>query len=242
MSLIASRSTVLMAAPLPSVVTLSMPAAPVLASTSVLAVAATAVPGDVGQGRAEAARAGTAAAAEPTPNANPVEATAPKPGEPTVSAPAEAGAPGATATTAVAATAPAPADASAAFTKPATTTHLGTPAAFPTRADTGSGIGGAVSALVVVIALILALAWLAKRMPVLGGGTGSHPALRIVASLALGPRERVVVVAVGDTQLLLGVGVGGTRTLHTLDAPLPVAAATTPAFAQLLAQHFGKKA
>jgi flagellar protein FliO/FliZ len=33
------------------------------------------------------------------------------------------------------------------------------------------------------------------------------------------------------------------RTLHTLEQPLPVAApAATPAFAQLLAQHFGKKA
>jgi len=50
------------------------------------------------------------------------------------------------------------------------------------------------------------------------------------------------VIAVGDTQLLLGVGAGGTRTLHTLSEPLPVAASTTPAFAQLLAQHFGKKA
>ncbi len=109
-------------------------------------------------------------------------------------------------------------------------------------AASAGGIGGAVTALTVVIALILALAWLARRMPVLGGGAGSNPALRIVGSLALGPRERVVVVAVGDTQLLLGVGAGGTRTLHTLSEPLPVAASTTPAFAQLLAQHFGKKA
>ena len=104
------------------------------------------------------------------------------------------------------------------------------------------GIGGAVGALIVVIALILALAWLAKRMPVLGGGAAGNPSLRIVGSLALGPRERLVVVAVGDTQLLLGVGAGGTRTLHTLDQPLPVGAPAAPAFAQLLAQHFGKKA
>lgn len=111
------------------------------------------------------------------------------------------------------------------------------PAASP--ANAGS-IGGAVFALVVVIGLILALAWLAKRMPGFGGA--SNPALRIVGSLALGPRERLVVVAVGDTQLLLGVGAGGTRTLHTLDEPLPVATTSPPAFAQLLAQHFGKKA
>lgn len=132
-----------------------------------------------------------------------------------------------------------------AFAKPATaitTAQVGTPAAFAQPPSTTDGIGGAMSALIVVIALILALAWLAKRMPVLGGGAGSNPALRIVGSLALGPRERVIVIAVGDTQLLLGVGAGGTHTLHTLSEPLPVAASTTPAFAQLLAQHFGKKA
>ena len=50
-----------------------------------------------------------------------------------------------------------------------------------------------------------------------------------------------MVVEVGQTQLLLGVGNGGTRTLHTLEAPLPEAAASTSPFAQVLAQHFGKK-
>lgn len=129
-----------------------------------------------------------------------------------------------------------------AFTKPATTTQLGTPTAFPAGPSPATGVGGAVTALVVVITLILALAWLAKRMPVLGGGAGNSPALRIVGSLALSPRERVVVVAVGDTQLLMGVGTGGTRVLHTLAEPLATSAPVTPVFAQLLAQHFGKKA
>jgi flagellar protein FliO/FliZ len=98
-----------------------------------------------------------------------------------------------------------------------------------------------VFALVFVLGLIFALAWLAKRMPGVAGG--SNRALRVVASLSLGPREKVVVVDVGGRQLLLGVGAGGTRTLHTLDAPLPEAERpATPPFAQLLAQHFGKKA
>ena len=102
-------------------------------------------------------------------------------------------------------------------------------------------LGGAVFALVLVVGLILGLAWLVRRMPGLGGGA-ANPALRIVGSLALGPRDRLVVVEVGQTQLLLGVGAGGTRTLHTLEQPLPGAEAkASPAFAQLLAQHFGKK-
>lgn len=116
--------------------------------------------------------------------------------------------------------------------------------AVPVAAPAASGsLGGAVFALVLVVGLILALSWLARRIPALGGGGGgAHPALRVVGSLALGPRDRLVVVAVGETQLLLGVGAGGTRTLHTLDQPLPAPGARpTPAFAQLLAQHFGKK-
>ncbi|MDH7451473.1 flagellar biosynthetic protein FliO [Luteimonas composti] len=118
-----------------------------------------------------------------------------------------------------------------------------TPAQAPQSPATAGSLGGAVFALVLVVGLILLLSWLARRMPGLGaGGGGAGSALRIVGSLALGPRDRLVVVEVGETQLLLGVGSGGTRTLHTLEQPLPEAAAkSTPAFAQLLAQHFGKK-
>jgi flagellar protein FliO/FliZ len=105
-------------------------------------------------------------------------------------------------------------------------------------------IGGTVFALLFVLGLVLALAWLAKRMPGIAGN--SNPALRVVASLPLGPRERVVVVEVGGQQLLLGVGAGGTRALHTLETPLPAVERgqrlAAPPFAQLLAQHFGKKA
>lgn len=123
-----------------------------------------------------------------------------------------------------------------------TTAQAGTPAAAPQSPASVGTLGGAVFALVLVVALILVLSWLAKRMPGMGGGAGAHPSLRIVGALALGPRDRLVVVEVGETQLLLGVGAGGTRTLHTLDQPLPAAAAkSTPAFAQLLARHLGKK-
>jgi flagellar protein FliO/FliZ len=123
----------------------------------------------------------------------------------------------------------------------ATATHVGTPQTFGKAPSPAGAVGGTVFALVFVLGLIFALAWLAKRMP--GVAAGSNRALRVVASLSLGPREKVVVVDVGGKQLLLGVGAGGTRTLHTLEAPLPeVERPSTPPFAQLLAQHFGKKA
>lgn len=134
---------------------------------------------------------------------------------------------------------------SAPFASPATATtgaHVAAPTAVPQSPATAGSLGGAVFALVLVVGLILLLSWLARRMPGLGAsGAGANPALRIVGSLALGPRDRLVVVDVGGTQLLLGVGAGGTRTLHALDEPLPTPAAKpTPAFAQLLAQHFGR--
>lgn len=100
------------------------------------------------------------------------------------------------------------------------------------------GLGSAVVALVGVLALIVGLAWLLKRLP--GSGLRSNEQLRVVASLAMGQRERLMVVEVGGQQLLLGVTAHGIANLHTLDTPL--AAPQTPAlnranlppFAQLL--------
>jgi len=132
------------------------------------------------------------------------------------------------------------------------TATIGQPAKPQTFAkqSEGPGVGGAVFALILVVSLILALGWLAKRMPGFGRATGGGNALRVVGSLTLGPRDRVVVVDVGGTQLLLGVGQNGMTTLHTLSEPLPVAQPSqgtpnlqnlaTP-FAQLLAKHLGKK-
>ncbi|MCC4604919.1 flagellar biosynthetic protein FliO [Xanthomonas campestris] len=104
---------------------------------------------------------------------------------------------------------------------------------------------GAVFALLLVLALIVGLGWLLKRMP--GSGFRSSEGLRLVTSLAVGAKERVVVVEVNGQQLLLGVTPGGITTLHTLPEPLPPAPAPTlpnlkqlPNFAQLLAQKLRK--
>ncbi|MGN6513093.1 MAG: flagellar biosynthetic protein FliO [Lysobacteraceae bacterium] len=161
--------------------------------------------------------------------------------------PADAGpapAASATATPADAATTTSPMPSAAPFV-PAPAHHASvqaaTPPAFGQAPSAAGAVGGTVFALLFVVGLILALAWLARRMPGVAGG--SSRALRVVASLSLGPREKVVVVDVGGQQLLLATGAGGTRALHALAVPLPDAErAAAPAFAQLLAQHFGKKA
>ncbi|WP_315387866.1 flagellar biosynthetic protein FliO [uncultured Stenotrophomonas sp.] len=104
---------------------------------------------------------------------------------------------------------------------------------------------GAVLALLAVLALIVGLGWLLKRMP----GSGFKPAegLRVVASLNVGAKERVVVVDVNGEQLLLGVTAGGINTLHRLPEPLPTPEPARlpdfknlPNFAQLLQQRLRK--
>lgn len=77
--------------------------------------------------------------------------------------------------------------------------------------------------LLVVIAAIVALAWFMRRL----GGVGHNAAgqLKVLGGLAVGQRERVVLIQVGQQQLLLGVAPGRVQTLHVLDEPLaPLAA------------------
>jgi len=72
----------------------------------------------------------------------------------------------------------------------------------------------AVAGLVLVLALIVGLAWAVRRfmhLPAAGKGL-----IRVLGGVALGSRERAVVVAVGSTRLLLGVAPGQVRMLHIL--------------------------
>jgi flagellar protein FliO/FliZ len=89
------------------------------------------------------------------------------------------------------------------------------------------GLGGIVQALfglAVVIGMVFGCAWLARRFGL--QQAPGHGALKIVGSAALAQRERVVVVQVADTWLVLGVAPGNIRTLHTLPAQdLPETAA-----------------
>ncbi|WP_245725448.1 flagellar biosynthetic protein FliO [Pandoraea oxalativorans] len=80
----------------------------------------------------------------------------------------------------------------------------------------GAGIVQTGFGLVLVLALLFGLAWLAKRFGLqrpLGGGN-----VRIVGSAAVGQRERVVVVEVAGDWVVLGVAPGQVRSLHVIDA------------------------
>ncbi len=108
-------------------------------------------------------------------------------------------------------------------------------AAAPLPSAGSAVVAGSVVQVVVglaaVLALVIAAAWLLKRFSSLGGT--SSGLIRIVGGAAVGQRERIVLVEVGGTWLLVGVAPGQVRTLHTMprseSAVTPEAAAPAPA-------------
>ena len=68
--------------------------------------------------------------------------------------------------------------------------------------------------LAVVLAVIAAAAWLLKR--VAPRNYRDAGVLRVIAGTAVGQRERVVVIEVGATWLVLGVTPGSVNALHQL--------------------------
>lgn len=75
------------------------------------------------------------------------------------------------------------------------------------------------SGLAIVLVCVVGLAWMMRRFGRLQ--SSANGALRMIDGLALSTRERIVLVQVGDTQLLLGVAPGRVDTLHVLGEPLP---------------------
>lgn len=67
-----------------------------------------------------------------------------------------------------------------------------------------------------VIALILGLAWAARRAGLVRNGPQGM--MKVIGSSMLGARQRLVLVEVGDTWLVLGVSAGEIRTLHSMPA------------------------
>lgn len=67
-----------------------------------------------------------------------------------------------------------------------------------------SELAGVFFSLLLIIGLIFAMAWLVRRFN--GGGRFYRAnAMKVVTSMPLGSKEKLIVVDVGDKQLLLGV-------------------------------------
>lgn len=72
--------------------------------------------------------------------------------------------------------------------------------------------------LVLVVLIIFVLGWYLKRMQQMSFSGARH--MNIVSALALGPKERLVLVQVGDEQMLLGVAAGNVNLIKTLEHPI----------------------
>lgn len=87
----------------------------------------------------------------------------------------------------------------------------------PPPAVTSGSIVQIIFSLLLVLAAIVLVGWLLRRMNLAQQGTGNH--LKMIGGISIGQRERIVLVEIDDTWLLVGVGPGQIRTLHTRPKP-----------------------
>lgn len=138
-------------------------------------------------------------------------------------------------------------ESAAAVMPPAAAPTFAVPTAAPAEAITGVGaMVEIVLALAFVLALIVAIAWLTRRMR---GATHAGGLIRILADVSLGQKERAVLLQVGGKRLLVGVTAGGVSLLDSADMPLDAEASAgadtagnpqTPTFASLLRRSLGR--
>ncbi|MGH8443769.1 MAG: flagellar biosynthetic protein FliO [Solimonas sp.] len=122
---------------------------------------------------------------------------------------------------------------------PAVTAHV---AAAP-QAIGAAGVGGVLLSLAAVVALILALGWLARRLQQMRGARGGS--LQVLGGVSVGSKERVVMLQVGYDHFLVGVAPGCVSLLHRFMAA-PVAGqgeaeAEAPAAASAVVVPFADK-
>ncbi len=90
-------------------------------------------------------------------------------------------------------------------------------------ASPGVGGGDILSlgaSMIVIVAIIVVLGWFYSRSRFVSGG--ANDVIDVVATRALGGKERLMVVEVAEQQLLVGMTANGMQTLHVLEKPVHV--------------------
>ncbi len=109
----------------------------------------------------------------------------------------------------------------------ATLPTVPTPVVEPASSLGASGLLQAGLGLALVLALIFLCAWAVRRLGL--HQFGGERLLKVVSSVMVGQRERVVVVEIGNSWLVLGVAAGQVQALHSMPAQERAAARAVPA-------------
>ena len=98
--------------------------------------------------------------------------------------------------------------------------------AAATAASAASGFVTVAFSLLLILGVIVALAWVATRLRLTPRAASSG--LKVLADVAVGAKERVVLLKVGNAQALVGVGVDGVRSLALLERAVELPPESTP--------------
>ena len=113
------------------------------------------------------------------------------------------------------------------------------PAVSPSSLFTGDYLLQVIGSFVVVILLLVGVLVLLRRF----NGVSSQMSgnMRVISSVGVGQRERVVLLQVGEEQILVGVGPGNVRKICAFDEPVvEPSASTTPSFSDVWKVAMGK--
>ena len=89
------------------------------------------------------------------------------------------------------------------------------PVAAAPDIQVGGELARVLISLLGIIALIFAAGWMSRRLQARTSPGGRR--LRCVESMAIGARDRLLIIEADGKRLLVGVGQGGMRTLHVYD-------------------------
>ncbi|CAV17827.1 MULTISPECIES: flagellar biosynthetic protein FliO [Vibrio] len=109
-------------------------------------------------------------------------------------------------------------------------------AATPPSLDLATTFGS----LIFVIAFILFIAWLLKRMQV--PAMSNQQGLAIIRQIPVGTKERIAIVQAGDEQFLVGITTQSIQLISKLDKPLTQEMLEKSTFSSQLSQLIKKDA
>lgn len=96
----------------------------------------------------------------------------------------------------------------------------------------GAGLLQLTITLLLVVALIFSITWVVKRFQLVRPRRSR--AMSVIDEMALSPRDRVVLVQVGQSQWLLGVSPAGLTSPVPLATPVELPPGEAPGFAERL--------